>query len=481
MDGRDPLRSTVSGQTWTPAPRPGLIPLHPMTFGTVIGRSFAALRHNPKVLFGFAIVMQLVVLLASTAIMTVVVFSSVGRLETVRPGSPQFESILAGSVGLGVLAGIGISLGSIAFTALVQGIVAADIASAAVGDKPTMKELWRRVRPVFWRLMGFAFLSMAAMLVIMIVFAFVAFGGLLTLGGQNAEAAIGLMVLIFFLAVIALVPLIVWLNTKLLLVPSALVMEGATLRQALVRSWRLTRRRFWFTFGVAFVIGLIMGIAAQVVSVPTGMISTLFIGVISPTGDLDASQMTAFALSILLPQVLILVIQAISAVVQTTGAALVYIDARMRYEGLDQTLLSYVERRQAGTPADALPDPFALDPARAVGRIAPEPRPAVVPPVGYGTPVYAAPAPGAQPPYGAPPQYGTPQQYATPQGYGTPQGYAAPPAPVPSHAAPPPPPAGPAVPPPPAPQPPVTPVPPTDSPWAAPGDSPWAAPGGDRG
>src|SRR5688572_25379550 len=44
--------------TWTPAPRPGIIPLHPLGFGTILGRSFAALRQNPRVLLGFALVVQ---------------------------------------------------------------------------------------------------------------------------------------------------------------------------------------------------------------------------------------------------------------------------------------------------------------------------------------------------------------------------------------------------------------------------------------
>lgn len=473
MDGREPQRSTVSGHTWTPAPRPGLIPLHPMTFGTVIGRSFAALRHNPKVLFGFAIVVQLVVLLASAAVMTVVLLSSVNRLETVRPGSSEFESIVAGSAGIGILAGIGIGLGSIAFTALVQGVVAADIAGAVVGDRSSLRQLWRRVRPVFWRLLGFALLSMIVMVIIMIVFAVVAFGGLFAFGGADSDAGVGMMILLLFLAVLALVPLIVWLNTKLLLVPSVLVIEGATLRQALLRSWRLTRRRFWFTFGVAFVIGLIMNIAAQVVSVPTGAVSGLLIGIISPTGELDDGQVTAFLLSILLPQVLILVIQAVATVVQTTGAALVYIDSRMRYEGLDQTLLSYVERRQGGVTAELLPDPFALDPARAVGRTPPPPRPAYAPPV--PPTAYVAPAPGQ---YAVPPQYAGTQYDAPPYGappYAAPQ-YPTAPHQVPPYAAAPQPPAAPQ-----APRPVATPMPPTDSPWATPGDSPWAAPGGDRG
>ncbi len=45
----------MSGQTWTPAPKKGIIPLHPLTFGMLLGKAFAALRHNPKVLFGFAV------------------------------------------------------------------------------------------------------------------------------------------------------------------------------------------------------------------------------------------------------------------------------------------------------------------------------------------------------------------------------------------------------------------------------------------
>ena len=44
--------------TWTPAARPGIIPLHPLPFGTILGRSFSSLRQNPRVLLGFALVVQ---------------------------------------------------------------------------------------------------------------------------------------------------------------------------------------------------------------------------------------------------------------------------------------------------------------------------------------------------------------------------------------------------------------------------------------
>ncbi|MBS1674188.1 MAG: hypothetical protein JSS74_09515, partial [Actinobacteria bacterium] len=76
----------MTQQTWTPAPKPGLIPLRPLGFGTVLGKSFAALRHNPKVLFGFAVVVQLLVMVVVLAVIGGVAFATLSRLDTVRAG-----------------------------------------------------------------------------------------------------------------------------------------------------------------------------------------------------------------------------------------------------------------------------------------------------------------------------------------------------------------------------------------------------------
>ncbi len=177
---------------------------------------------------------------------------------------------------------------------------------------------------------------------------------------------IGIVVLVVVLLALAAIPLTVWLSTKLLLVPSILVLERARFREAFVRSWRLTRGRFWVAFGVTFLISLIMGLAMQVVSIPTAMFSSFLGTVIAPTGSSEPSAVIAYVFALLAPQVLLLILQAITIVVQSTGGVLVYLDCRMRYEGLDQTLLSHVERRDLGVPEDQLGDPFAIDPARAV-------------------------------------------------------------------------------------------------------------------
>lgn len=382
----------MTGQTWTPAPKKGIIPLHPLSFGMLLGKAFAALRHNPKVLFGFAVVIQLVVVLITALVMGVVFFTTFSRLQTVSPSSPDFEAVFAGTIAINLIAGLAVGLASIAFTAMMQGVVAAEIGYASIGVKATLRMLWRRMAPAFWRLAGFASLSVVAMfglitIVTVIIAAFIA-GGM----GGSAEL-IGVVVLVVILIVLACIPLAVWLTTKLLLVPSILVLEHARFRDAFVRSWRLTRGRFWVAFGVTFLISAIMGLASQVVSFPVVLLSSLLSSVVAPTGAEDPSAVVGFMLTLIAPQILLLVIQAITLVVQSTGSALVYLDCRMRYEGLDQTLIAYVERRDLGWTEEQLDDPFRVDPSRAVTS-APPPR---------QVPEYAMAAPG-----NAYPQYGTP-------------------------------------------------------------------------
>lgn len=449
----------VSGQTWTPAPKKGIIPLHPLTFGMLLGKAFAALRHNPKVLFGFAVVIQLVVVIATAGVMGVVLFTTFSRLETVSPSSPDFEAVLAGTIGINVIAGIAVGLASIAFTAMMQGVVAAEIGYAAIGVKATLRMLWRRMAPAFWRLAGFASLSVVALFGLFVVAAAV-IGGFVAGGLGGSVEMIGAVVLIVVVIVLVYIPLSVWLTTKLLLVPSILVLERARFRDAFVRSWRLTRGRFWVAFGVTFLISLIMGLAMQVVSLPLTLLSSLLGSVIAPTGSPEPSAIVGYALTLLAPQVLLLVIQAITLVVQSTGSALVYLDCRMRYEGLDQTLIAYVERRDLGWSEEQQGDPFSVDPSRAVSS-APPPR--QVPEHVMMTQGYPAQPYPAQP-YPAQPY---PAQPYPAQGYPTPQDAAAGSAPA-------------AFPPPPPP----APVAPTDASQTPPtpptgADGGWAAPGSD--
>jgi hypothetical protein len=130
--------------------------------------------------------------------------------------------------------------------------------------------------------------------------------------------------------------------------------------------------------------------------------------------------------------VVTLLIQSVAVVVQATATSIIYIDCRMRREGLDIDLLTYIERRDAG--GIGLADPYRENVGRVIApRPAPQPYPAPGYPVqpypgpGYGTPGMGAQGYPGQGYQGYPPQAG----YApAPQaGYAPPPqaGYAPPP------------------------------------------------------
>lgn len=378
-------QSWMGAPSWTPAVKPGLIPLHPLTFGALLGRPFAALRHNPKVLFGFAIVVQLLVAIITLVVVGAVALATFTRLESLSPSHPDFYPVMWGTVAINAIVVLVMGFVSLAFTAVMQGVVAADIGYGALGEKPKLGRLWQLMRPSFWRLVAWSVLQAVAGIVLVVVI-----GGIIALGvaagvGGSAEG-VGLSVLVGILLVLAAIPLWIWLSTKLLLVPSVLVLERAHLRAAIVRSWRLTRGRFWNTFGVILLVNLIMSTAVGVVSMPLSLLGSLFMPVIAPTGPNDASEIAMVLIAGVAPQLLVYVLQAVAIVVQCAAAAFIYLDCRMRYEGLDHSLISYLERRDLGASPEELGDPFAVDPARAVSS-APPPKPApsyVQQPVGYG-------------------------------------------------------------------------------------------------
>ncbi|GAA1530316.1 MFS family permease [Microbacterium ginsengiterrae] len=402
----------MSAQHWTPAVRSGLVPLHPLTFGALLGRPFAALRHNPKVLFGFAIVLQLLVALVTLLVVGGVAIASFLRLESLSPSSPDFAPVMWGTIAINVLVGLAMGLLSLAFTAVMQGVVAADIGYAALGEKAGLRRLWERMRPAFWRLLGWSLLQSVAAVVLIAAVGGLIFLGVMT-GIDGSAAGAGIAIMFGVLLILAAIPLWVWLSTKLLLVPSILVLEGARLRPALVRSWRLTRGRFWNTFGVMFLIGAIMSTAVGVVSMPLSLLGSLFAPVIAPTGPNDASEVVTMLIVTVAPQLLVYVLQAVAVVVQCAAAAFIYLDCRMRYEGLDHTLIAYRERLDLGIAADEQGDPFAVDPSTAVSS-APPPRPTPTyasAPVGWGP---YPPDPAAQSAFPAAPYQPQPQQQAYP-------------------------------------------------------------------
>jgi hypothetical protein len=294
-----------------------------------------------------------------------------------------------------------------------------EVAHAAVAEKLTLRAVWQQVKPVAWRLIGYSFLlALAALLLVALVAA-----GIIAIGVAALPVAVGLTVLVL----LAAIPFTLWITTKLLLVPATIILEHATIRAAIVRSWTLIRGRFWPALGIIVLISLVFGAIAQVVSIPFSFLTTGLTTIIAPTGDPDPSAIIGLIVGAVLTQVVTLLIQSVAVVVQATATAIIYIDCRMRREGLDIDLLTYIERRDAG--ATGLADPYTEN----IGRVI-APRPAAFPQTGYPAGPGYGPAPGYPPQQSYGPQPGYPPQYR----YGPQPGY-----PPPPYAAPPPPPRAP--------------------------------------
>ena len=389
---------------WTPASRPGIVPLHPYGFGTILGRSFTALRHNPRVLLGFALAVQTVAYVVLSVGVAAVAIASFARLDTLVEGTPDFDAVMTGSIVVTALVALVLGVAAGALGVLVQGVVVSEVAHAVVAEKPTLKEIWRRVRPVFWRLIGYSALTVAAATVVVAILAG------LVIAISLVVLPLGIVLgILFFLGCI---PLFLWLATKLFLVPSVIIVEGVGIRAGIARSWRLTRGRFWSTLGVLVIISVSFSVVAQIISVPISLVSSGLTTIIAPTGDPQPGAIVGFVVLQLVGQIGILLVQCIALVVQSTSAVLVYVDARMRTEGLDHDLAAYVEARDAG--ADDLPDPYRVGIGRAVAPPQPWGPPAATASASaYGaTPSGPASTPGpATPAYGAAPAvpaYGSP-------------------------------------------------------------------------
>jgi hypothetical protein len=187
-------------------------------------------------------------------------------------------------------------------------------------------------------------------ILIAVVAAIIALGGV-------AGAVIGILLGLAFAAGAAVLG--VWLGVRLSLVPSVLMIERLPLGAALRRSWTLTTGYFWRTFGIVLLVLVIVQVVSSILSIPLSIVLGIASALIAPTGDVN----TAGIITIVIGGITVivsLVIGAITAVVQAATPALIYIDLRMRKEGLDLELSKFVEARQAGKLLD---DPYLTSPA----------------------------------------------------------------------------------------------------------------------
>jgi hypothetical protein len=333
---------------WTAPPKPGLIPLRPLTLGTILSASFQVLRRNPRPTFGFAFGIQSVIMLLTLLITGAVTFAALSRLFTAS--TEDATEITAGAAVMIMLSTLIPGVLSVIALALVQGVLMLEIQRATLGEKLKLKQLWRRARGRIGALIGWVLLLTAALIVALAVLAV-----LIVLLTMLGTVGIALAVVVGIFGGLALVALGAWISTKLSLVPSVLMGERTSLRKSISRSWELTNGYFWRTFGIQLLVSAILSVAMQVITVPIQIVAPMAVFLIDPNGTGGPVAIVVVVAIYLVSMLIVLVMSSVVLVVQSAATGLIYIDLRMRKEGLDLELARYVEEASAG---QSPPDPY---------------------------------------------------------------------------------------------------------------------------
>jgi hypothetical protein len=318
---------------WTPPPvQPGVVPLRPLGLGELFDGAVQTMRQNPKVMFGVSAVLMGVAMLLSTVVLIVAV-AGFG----VRPASADStlgRDEVAAAVSEGVLSvGVPQVLTTLA-TILLTGILILAVSDAVLGRRPTVGEVVQRVRPRIWALVGLSLLT--GLIFVVLVLLLSAPAAALLLSSQPLLGGIAAA-----LAVLALLVLAPFLWVRLSFAAPALLLERLSVGRALARSWRLTIGSWWRVFGILFLTQLIAGVATSLLSVPFAVVGAI-------VGSALGNEATGWLASDALGNLGIVLGSAVTAPFTAAVTALLYIDVRIRREGLDVALARAAE---PATPA----------------------------------------------------------------------------------------------------------------------------------
>jgi len=331
-------------------PKPGVIPLRPLQFGEILDGSFQTIRRNAASMFGSALIVQALgavfigVITLLTYQLTASLESAGSRAEFNEAMGPFF-AMMAGILGVSVLLGF---LGSV-----LQGVLAVPVARSVLNRRTGFRQMWKLAGKRLLPLLGVA--------------------ALLTLGGMLAAAAvIGIAVLLFTAmgpgALLIVLPLglgsfvaLVWIGLKLMLAPAVIVVEQTGVYDGLLRSWQLTRNNWWRIFGITLVVTLMLGIISQIVQIPASLAATFIGEVVAPHPDADTVTST-LVLTTVISAIIQALVGSVTFAFQSSVSALIYMDLRMRRDGLDVELMRMLE---TGANPDGVPGGPSVQPGAA--------------------------------------------------------------------------------------------------------------------
>jgi hypothetical protein len=275
---------------------PGIIPLRPLGLGEILDGGFAIVRKYPRVTLGLSAIV--------IAVTQLIVFA-LQLSESLEEGFTIDPDTLGGITWLRVLSWAVSASGIV----VLAGMLTVVMGEAVLGRPTTIAQAWTKIRPRFWALLGAGFLG-----------GFVPYLGL----------------------VACIVPGAFLWGAWAFMTP-VVVLERASVVESVRRSWRLAVPDFWRVWGIRALAYLIAMLIQTVITLPFIVVFVRALWNVDPGQNIDVLPLALMTLGSIIGAT-------ITAPFTSGVLALLYIDRRMRVEGLDVTLARSVSE-PAGTAA----------------------------------------------------------------------------------------------------------------------------------
>jgi len=340
-----PWGQPAAAPAWTPPPQPGVVPLRPLGLGELLDGSVRSMRHNPRVMFGLSALVAAVTTILSTVatIGGLYRFASVlggGASDAafqVTPTAGDVSGLVAAFVVPAVVQGLTLSV--------LGGILVLPVSDAVIGRRPATREVLRRA--------GWAGVGRLVLLTVVVAVIFgLVIGVVAGVVAALYVAAVWAGVVATVLAVPGLLALLVHLWVRFAFAAPALMLERLTIRRALSRSWQVSAGSRWRVLGILLLTWVIASATSGVLQVPFSVVGQLLGTAIG--GSSGDAFTTTLVVSTVVANLGGVLAAAVVSPFRAGVLSLLYIDLRIRREGLDVALTRAAAEdaaRQQATPS----------------------------------------------------------------------------------------------------------------------------------
>lgn len=306
-----------------------MVPLRPLGLGDLLDGAVQTMRQNPRVMLGLSAAVMAVTAVISTVFIFVGLPSMASTLE--GTGSELRADQVASLVGSGVMTFLVPAVLQGLATIVLTGILIVAVSQAVLGRRPTAGEVWRRARPRVLALVGLSLLS--GLILVLVVAVPSVPGVLLLVANQDVVGGLALAA-----GVIAGVVLAVLAYVRLAFAAPALLLEQLGIVAALRRSWRLVARSWWRAFGILLLGTIIAAAINGLVQLPFSLIGNI-VGAVAGSGSESLGDVTTgMQIALVITNIGSVLASTVTAPFTAALTALLYIDLRIRREGLDVAL-----------------------------------------------------------------------------------------------------------------------------------------------